>query len=106
VYGFIVDSIVADGASKNQSCNNQLANLSVTNTLELTPDQSAKLPNDKKIAFPHPTQADITFFIWSDMPHWVKKLVNALERTDYNNSDTNLNFQGQPLPLGMLKQVW
>jgi hypothetical protein len=35
------------------------------------------------------------------MPHWTKKLVNALERMDFPDSDTNLNFEGQPLSLQM-----
>ena len=106
VYGFIVDSITADGASENRSCNNQLATLTVASLLTLTDEQAAKLPTDKKIAFPHPSHDGITIFIWSDMPHWTKKFVNALERTDFPDSDSNLNFNGQPLSLQMLWQVW
>jgi hypothetical protein len=69
--------------------------------LNLTEEQKASLPTDKKIAFNHPTHDGIIVFIWSDMPHWTKKLVNALERMDFPDSDTNLNFEGQPLSLQM-----
>jgi hypothetical protein len=106
VYSYIVDSIVGDGASKNRSCNNQLATLSISDVIALTPTQTSKLPTDKKIAFYHPTHVSIIVFIWSNMPDWVKKFVNALERTDFSKSDMNLNFQGQPLSLGMIEQVW
>lgn len=109
VYGFIVDSVVADGATENRSCNNQLATLTANELLDLSflsDMKRAILPTEKKIAFRHPTRPEITIFIWSDMPHWTKKFVNALERTDYSDSDTNLNFRGQPLSLVMLKQVW
>lgn len=106
VYGFLVDSVVADGASENRGCNNQLATLSVGELLELTPEQREKLPIKKKIAFVHPTRDDVTVFIWSDMPHWAKKFVNALERTDMPESKTNLMFRGKPLSLKMLETVW
>jgi hypothetical protein len=63
VYGFLVNSIVADGASENRSCNNQLATLSVSDVIALTPAQSGKLPANKKIAFYHPAHAGISLHL-------------------------------------------
>ena len=36
---------------------------------------------DINIAFPHPIRNDILLFIGGDMPHLVKNVVNALERS-------------------------
>lgn len=39
------------------------------------------LPIDMKIGFYHPTYKEVIIFISADMPHLMKKIVNALERT-------------------------
>jgi hypothetical protein len=41
-----------------------------------------------------------------DTPHWVNKTVNALESSGLENSKRDLCFNGKPLSLAMLKDVW
>jgi hypothetical protein len=95
IHGFLVDSIVAGGASENRSGNAQLATLTAGNLLHPSDDQCSKLPLEKKIASPHPTRDDIIVFIWSDMAHWVKKFVNALPlRERITTAVTRINFFG------------
>jgi hypothetical protein len=46
-------------------------------------------------------------FIVGDMPHIVKKFVNALKSSgDADNLSTDLIFDGQRMTLGMLKGIW
>jgi molybdopterin-guanine dinucleotide biosynthesis protein A len=46
-------------------------------------------------------------FIVGDMPHIVKKFVNALERSgDADKQSTALVFDGQQLTLHALKNIW
>ena len=48
----------------------------------------------------------LLFFIDSDMPHLVKILVNALERSGLSEYDTDLYFHEHNLSLNMLHQLY
>ena len=75
--GFIVDTIVGDGASKNRSTFKALATISAREVFEnhLPADVLDALPSDFKVAFKHPSPhySDILIFIGGEMPHWVKR---------------------------------
>jgi hypothetical protein len=114
-YGFVVNAIVSDGAAENRSANHLLGEISAREVLKLSDSQMQQFSVDgglldMKIAFKHPTPVgvakDVIIFILSDMPHWVKKFVNAMERTGKDNSETDLWFNGGQLSLAMLEDMW
>ena len=60
-----------------------------------------------KVAFWHPDlKGEVLVFIHSDMPHLVKKIVNALERSSLEKHKTDLQFRKMPLNLRMLEKIW
>lgn len=62
---------------------------------------------DFNVGYWHPLLVDkVLIFIHADMPHWVKKLVNALERSGILKHKTNLYFRDQHMSLDMLKDIW
>ena len=112
-YGFIVNTIASDGASENRSANKKLATLTANDVLVNHPVKKDELmkvgfPMNMKVAFPHPSLSKdgVIIFIDSDMPHLIKKFVNALERSSSSDSDTDLHFRGHKLSLKMLHQLW
>ena len=106
-YGLIINNIVGDGATENQSAERSLATLTAADVFKdfLTKEQKNKLPMDLKIAFVHPIRSDIIVFICADMPHLVKKCVNAMENSGPNKT-RHLNFRGQKIELAMLEEIW
>ena len=72
-YGFIVDTIVGDGASKNWSTFKGLATVSAREVFKnhFPADLLDALPSDFKIAFKHPNPhySRILIFIGGKMPH-------------------------------------
>jgi len=67
---------------------------------------------EKKVAFLHPTRPGVYVFVWQDMPHMIKRGVNALEYsapavkgkrdlTKYDDDDTP-----RPLNLAMTRDAW
>jgi hypothetical protein len=65
------------------------------------------LPNENHpTAFPHPCDQDKLVFIGGEMPHWVKKFVNRLERTTSSKNNVSLKFRGEALSLDMIKHAW
>ena len=104
--GFIVDTIVGDGASENRSTFKILATITAKTILgEHYPEELLEdLPTEMKIAFPHPNPeyADrIKIFIGGEMPHWVKKFRNAMD-----SSKRELTFNGCQFNLNMFKDIW
>jgi hypothetical protein len=66
------------------------------------------IPLDLKVAFPHPDfpDNDILIFIQADMPHLLKKFVNALERSSLKKHKTKLRFRGKSMSLLKLHKLW
>ena len=65
-YGFVVDTIVGDGASENRSVMRQLGTLTADLLLGekiLSPEVKERRPMDKRIAFHHPTIPTVIIFI-------------------------------------------
>jgi hypothetical protein len=107
----IVNNITADGASENRSTFKTLATISMDkifekNNVTLTDNQRSIFPLEKKVAFHHPTRDDITIFIGGEMPHLIKKIVNAFERSAPGCKSTHLHFQGNEMSLKMLRDIW
>ena len=87
-YGIIVNNITADGASENRSTFRALATITmkdvfkINNSIILTEKQNSLLPlTEYKVAFRHPIQNNIIIFLGGEMPHLIKKIVNAFERS-------------------------
>ena len=59
----------------------------------------------QKIAFQHPLRSDLIVSIGGEMPHLMKKICNAFERSGIKKS-TNLKFRGKLMSLSMLKDLW
>ena len=99
----IVILIGGDGASKNRSCFKSLANKTARDILKghYPADLLEQLNLDFKIAFAHPNPEyaeAIVIFIGADMPHWVKKVRNAMD----NKQTRDLSFNGCGLMLERL----
>ena len=112
-YGFIINTIASDGASENRSANKKLATLTANDVLVNHPVKKDELmkvvfPMNMKVAFPHPSLSKdgVIIFIDSDMPHFIKKIVNALERSGLSDSDTDLHFREHKISLELLHQLW
>ena len=108
-YGFIVDTITGDGASENRSVFKTLSTLSFKDILadkltHVSQEIINKFPVDFKIAFEHPTIEGLYIFIAGDMPHLVKKIVNAFERSGISRKKTKLSFKGQRISLKMIQK--
>ena len=41
-----------------------------------------------------------------EMPHWVKKFVNAMENSSLPKSKRNMEYRGSKINLGMIEKVW
>ena len=98
-FGFIVTFNSFDGATENRSAMNQDLSLSLQTLLpELATDTSHKyndndLPWDMMIAYPHPTLDDKIISAAADMPHAVKKQVNAIELSSKTNKKERFAFE-------------
>ena len=86
---------------------NQDLSLSLQTLLpELATDTSNKyndndLPWDMMIAYPHPTLDDKIISAAADMPHAVKKQVNAIELSSKKKPKRDLHLNGLPVQLRM-----
>ena len=95
--------IGGDGASENRSCFKSLANKTARDILKghYPDDLLEQLNLDFKIAFAHPNPEyaeAIVIFIGADMPHWVKKVRNAMD----NKQTRDLSYNGCGLMLERL----
>jgi hypothetical protein len=64
---------------------------------------------DFKVAYWHPhfpKSAKIAIWIHTDMPHVVKKFVNALENSSEEDSKQNPRRNGKPASLQMCEETW
>ena len=105
LYEFIVTAISGDGASENRSTFHDLCTHTIADILP-TLKEEPNVPTSMKIAFRHPCRKDLLIFVQGDMPHIIKKFVNALERSGDYNSTTWLQFREQYLSLGDLQDIW
>jgi len=59
-----------------------------------------------KIAWKHPV-TDEPIFVLEDMPHVVKRVVNAMENSSLKSSKRNLKYSPhQPINLGLIETIW
>ena len=101
--GFIVNQIACDGATENVSAMKQLATIKAKDAF---PGLDKRLPQDIPSAFYHPIFPDVMVFIGGEMPHWVKKFVNAMENSSIRKEKRNMTFRGEEVSLGMVEDVW
>ena len=80
--------------------------LSLNQLTELCPDLISHIPIDFKIAFDHPTLPGIQILAAGDMPHLIKKIVNAMECTGKSKSKTSLSYKSQRISLDIIKDLW
>ena len=111
--GFIQTALAGDGASENRVIMHRKAALSVGHLIDigLFPDEwKKKFPSllDFKIAYWHPDLVldETMIFIHANMPHWVKKFVNALERLGEKKHKIDLWFRGTQMSLDILHDIW
>ena len=109
-FGFIVDAVGGDGAAENRSALKQLATISARDVLTDTVTHFDKdlidiLPIDMKIGFYHPIHKEVIIFISADMPHLMKKIVNAFERSSVKKNKTALCFRNKEISLGIVKDL-
>ncbi|KAL7455841.1 hypothetical protein ACHAWC_008195 [Mediolabrus comicus] len=104
-YGFIMDTVVGDGAQENRSAFKLLANIKAKDifTDKVPADWLEELPLDFKIGFRHPSPvySSIIIVIGGEMPHWVKKFRNAM---DSNTRD--LTYGGEEINLRRIYNIW
>lgn len=111
--GLVVVQHGYDGASENRTAVQGFANLTVQDLIDhgsFPKDWESKpnIPLKMKIAYWHPCfekKDNIIIFLHSDMPHLIKKIVNALERTDQESS-TDLHFRRKKMSLLMIHKLW
>ena len=78
-YGFPVCMIVGDGATENASLFSAMATEPASSYLsDEVKNKFPKVAFDAKIAWKHPITG-LPIFILEDMPHVVKRIVNAME---------------------------
>ena len=108
MYGFIVIAVTGDGAAENRATFKRLATQSAREALPtvLIIDNNFLELLDLKIAFPHPSRSNITFYIMGDMPHLVKKVVNCLEMSGNHKSKRHLEYDNEHICLSRLHEIW
>ena len=58
------------------------------------------------MAFVHPFSGNILVYIGGEMPHWIKKFVNALENSGLDSEKRSMEFRGKKISLRMIEKVW
>ena len=96
-FGFIVDTVTGDGASENRSvfkslCTTSFKDLLSSKLKNIPSELLARIPVNFKTAFEHPTFKGVYIFVAGDMPHLVKKIVNAFKRSGNSKKKNNLSF--------------
>jgi hypothetical protein len=113
-YGFIGVACAMDGAVENRTWAKWKVTHSIDDLVNLgmCPEQwklDPSIPSDKKIAFLHPCfdpEDKVFVVIHPDMPHLIKKIVNALEKSTEDDAKRDMWKNGCPLSLDMLEEVW
>ena len=102
-----MNNVTADGASENRSCNKALATHSLLEVFGffLTDEQKKVLPVEMKVAFRHPILDDVWIFVGGVMPHLIKKIINAFDRSGKKKS-TDLKFRWHKMSLENVYEIW
>jgi hypothetical protein len=105
--GFAVCVLVGDGAGENVKLFKSLSTIPISKFLpEDLQKQFPQTNYDMCVAMLHPDTLE-PIFILEDMPHVVKRLVNALENSSKKTSKRDLRYgRKQPMNLRMIQLVW
>mmetsp|Transcript_22314 Transcript_22314/g.46238 ORF Transcript_22314/g.46238 Transcript_22314/m.46238 type:complete len:684 (-) Transcript_22314:1284-3335(-) len=114
MHGFIVVMTGGDGAAENRFALKARAYISAKDFFATYKETLADFIDydivgimpDLPLAFHHPVHTDILIFVGGDMPHAIKKFVNALEVSGWPSHSRNLRFRGQKLSLQMIERCW
>jgi hypothetical protein len=102
---------VGDGAGENVTffrnvCTHSIADYIDDETRSLFKKRGMEEFLKKKVAMKCPLSGE-PIFIVEDMPHVVKRIVNALDRSSKSNEARNLQYgKGQYMNLRIIEQVW
>ena len=106
MYQFSVCVLVCDGATENNSLFDGLSTFSSENMLLSDLKSKFKDVNfEYKCVRKHPMSHELIFLI-VDMPHLVKKIVNALEMSSLKKPKRNMVFDGCSLNSKMIQGIW
>ena len=70
------------------------------------PELNDTLPANMMVAFDHPHYSDVLVFIGGEMPHWIKKFINAMENSSDGASGRNMKHMHGRINLQMIEKVW
>jgi hypothetical protein len=106
-YRFRVCGVVSDGASENIKVFGSVCTEPIG--AYIAEDVKKQFPkvcfDDLMVVMRHPV-TDEPIFVIEDMPHVVKRIVNAMESSSNPQTDRKLNWDGNPLELWTIRQVW
>ena len=100
VRGSIVNQVCSDSASKNVVA---LKILATHTASDVFPSLHPMLPQLTPVAFIHPSDCSYFVFIGGEISHWIKRVVNGLESSSILAHKCNLQLNGHPLGLGMIR---
>jgi hypothetical protein len=106
--GLGVCNVTGDGAGENVKVFTEMSKVDCLQYID--PETIAKFPGiefeaEKWLAMEHPVTHD-PVFVLEDMPHVVKRIVNALEMSSNPRSKRKLRYAGNPLNLWMIQNCW
>ena len=112
VYDVDVISFCGDGASENVSFFEGVSNISLKESLSVqTRDLFHSKDLEDMLSFniamlnPLKCNGDFIFFI-EDMPHVIKRIVNALDRSSNSSETRNLKYGYRCMNLNLIQNIW
>ena len=113
-HGIIVAAVTMDRATENHAWCKWCATHSVDDmvALGICPEEwkdNPLVPSEMRIAFMHPNFDPgnrMLIVIHPDMPHLIKKIVNAMKKSLDEGSKRNLELCGCTIALDMVKEAW
>ena len=106
-YNLAVCVVVGDGAGENATFFDGTTTETISKYIseELSALCHHVSLDDLMTVMLHPV-ADEPIFIIEDMPHVIKRLTNALERSSKPKAKRDLRWNGEPINLSMIRAVW
>jgi hypothetical protein len=106
--GLGVCNVTGDGAGENVKVFAEMSKvdcLQYIDTATMAKFPAIEFEAEKLLAMEHPVTRE-PVFVLEDMPHVVKRIVNALEMSPNPRSKRKLRWSGNPLNLWMIQNCW
>jgi hypothetical protein len=106
--GLGVCNVTGDGAGENVKVFAEMSKvdcLQYIDTATMAKFPAIEFEAEKLLAMEHPVTRE-PVFVLEDMPHVVKRIVNALEMSSNPRSKRKLRWSGNPLNLWMIQNCW